>query len=223
MKSFNVIVATIILTTATISFASENGGYVPDSNNTLWAQRGWPGEYPEAGLKLTKKVTFKAAAKLTDALSGIAVSPKKCTFVAGNYHPWAQKTKATYASISSVKTFIVKEDTTITYTPDGSADEKSIALKAGDKLKELAYQAEGYCTIEVNGKAAYSECLGMNDKLSAEKAEDSYSSSQEGNFIYAACSGKGESGSGWVKVNNALFQIDGIDETEIADYGSIKE
>lgn len=221
MKSLNLFVATIVLTTATAVFAADNG-YVPDTNNSVWAQRGWPGEYPGPGLKLTKNVTFKGSAKLTDALTGYNSSPKKCTYVAGNYHPWAKKTKATYASTSQVTTYTAKAKTTIEYYPFDSTEARSLTLEVGEKLRELGYQSEGFCTIEVQGKPASAQCLGMSDDLSADAAVQDYSS-YEGQFIYAACSGKGESGSAWIKVDSALFQIDAIEQTEISGYGEIKE
>lgn len=220
-----IIASAIILTAATTAFAKQpDYGYIPNTENQLWGQLGWPGEYPGPGLKLSQKMTFKAQAKLTDAFSGSNVKPKKCTYAAGNYHPWAQKTKATYASISKITMYTASAETSVSYSAMDSVEEKTINLKVGDKLKELAYLAEGSCVIEVDGKPAVAQCLGMDEKLKADANTSSdYYADQAGDYILAACSGKGESGSAWIKVDRALFQVDGIDEVEITGYGSIKE
>lgn len=114
----------------------------------------WPGEYP-AGIAVQRNVTLMGRTEPRVAVQANV----RCDLPRGlRLHPWSNKEatrKTEFVYFSVVQKYKALKDIT---------DEEQQIL-AGDTVEELAYGAEGYCSLRANGVEFFGQCPGNNEEL----------------------------------------------------------
>lgn len=174
----------------------------------------WSGEYPSPVVKVKTDTKLKATKTIPFGSRPRAARPVACTIQPGVYHPWATKTRATYHSVSGVSVYKAKIDTTVEVDADGTGPQ-NIAVKKGEKVRQLAYYGEGYCLVEANGVKGGAFCVSEDENY-----ETVVNNSYYQQYLRVTCK---EGHQAYISVNDHLFLTKGIEQGKIIDYGSVEE
>lgn len=171
----------------------------------------WTGEYP-AGYRVWKTVKVPAVRTPEDPADA-----GSCTLKPGMViHPWAQKTKSEFVTLSGVTKF--KAVKSFELFP---AQGPKIQIQAGDMITELTYLAEGQCLLSVNGVEFDEICL---DPSNGNVVEAQKSPFRVREFFKTTCK---DGQSAWIDAEKMKTLVEdrdsGVIQAEVLEYGKVKE
>ncbi len=167
----------------------------------------WQGEYPAPIVDVQSPLTTEVQTDLCGE------APKRqCTIAAALYHPWAFETKAEYWTVRGIDRFIADKDFPL---DDGKT------VPPGTVIEVTAYVGEGFCSLRVNGSETGGTCPDVltDDAGNSLAHRDGPESSGEQQFVAVDCT---DGGKGYWLVNDAIFQLPGVKQGELVEYGKVK-
>ena len=173
-----------------------------------YANQFWPGEYP-SGVELMEDLTINGRL-IPDSN---VMNTESCTLKEKSvYHPWAQKTEATFVTVSEVSSYLLLED----------YSEFDMNFSAGTILQELSYLSEGYCLYKVEGQ---NETFDMTCLEAFTDAPVEYKVINKGDsyvqWFQATCT---EGNKVWFELEDFRSRAaDAVRNAQITGYGSVQE
>lgn len=192
-----------------LSAKAANDGSVASADYYHFA--GWRGEYP-MGFELLKEVQVSTVASPVNPVEGAKCTLKKNSVI----HPWAEKTRSEFVTLSPLSLYVAKKDFQI--GEGGGA--KSTKVAAGETITELTYLSEGFCLYSFKGKEIENTCL----QYVKEAKLKSVSPFKAREFFKTACA---DGKSRWVDAEHLQELVQSkspsVKEAEVLDYGKVKE
>lgn len=166
------------------------------------AAPGWPGEYPEPVVHVTQEVqVYGWSHPCADEPA------EQCRLAPGLYHPWVRDPQQIFVTVRAV------ED----YTASEAFQLGSHAMKPGAHVRLTQEIGEGFCAYEIDGETFQAECPAL---LKGRLKPEATAERDTTQFMRVPCTNL-DGAQSWVAVDDALFEIDGVQKGVVVEYGKV--
>ncbi len=132
------------------------GGQVTPCPDSFYVVEHWPGEYPSPVIQVLEAVQVEARLGPCGTTGEVMATLKP-----GLYHPWSRTediTEVAYFSIAPILYYELLEE--VTFEEVMSPESTVVVAARGSVIENLAYLAEGWCRLRVNGVVVNDYCPG---------------------------------------------------------------